>query len=221
MMHRSASHRAVHPESFPRDKATWRRGIRAARRALPQPERDALAAQLVPRVLQVLQQRGLDPVNEAGEARSIAAYFSSPDEPDTSTLLQTLVARGYRVYLPVCEPEYRLSWTRWEPGTALAPSPRAPVTEPVGPRHGTELFDQIELMFIPALAVDAAGMRLGQGGGYYDRFLPGLDGRGTRIAALVYDDEFVEAGSFEVDPHDRPVGLVITPSGHHDLDNGF
>lgn len=221
MTHEHASHRSAHLESAPTDKVSWRRAIRAARRAMGEAERAELADRLSEQVTRALGDRNLPPARPDGSARKVAAYFSSPDEPDTSILLGQLTQRGYEVYLPVCEPRYQMSWTRWDEGTELVPSRVAPVMEPVGERHGAELFDQVELMLIPALAVDSAGMRLGQGGGYYDRFLPRLDGRGTRIAAIVYDDEFVEAGSFHVNSYDRPVGLVITPGARNELDNGF
>lgn len=216
-----ASHRFGHPDPAPTDKASWRRAIRQTRRSLDAAGRQALAEGFRGQVMAALAERKLGAAGTGGAPRRIAAYLSAPDEPDTTLLLRQLVDAGYQVYLPVCEPGRALSWTSWEPGTELAPSRFAPVDEPVGERHGPELFATIELMFIPALAVDSAGMRLGQGGGYYDRFLPLLDGRGTRIAALVHDDEFVEAGSFEVDRHDRPVGLVITPTARHELENGF
>lgn len=218
-MSHEPAHRLVHLEPASTDKASWRREIRAARQGLEAARRAELAEALCERALSALGERTSEDSNPA--PRKVAAYFSSPGEPDTSVLLRRLVRSGFEVYLPVCEPRFQLSWTRWEEDTQLARSAVAPITEPVGERHGPELFADIELMFIPALAVDGAGMRLGQGGGYYDRFLPKLDGYGTRIAALVYDDEFVEAGSFEVDPHDRPVGAVITPSAVHRLDNGF
>lgn len=203
------------------DKARWRSDIRAARRALPADHREELAQALTVQALDALEERLGSGDDAASSPGTLAAYFSAPDEPDTAGLLAALVQLGYEVYLPVCEPQYQLSWTRWEPETELVPSPRAPVLEPVGERHGAELFEQIQLMFIPALAIDAAGLRLGQGGGYYDRFLPQIQGLGTRLAALVYDHEFLPAGSFTVAAHDRPVGLVITPSGRHELNNGF
>lgn len=221
MSHTSAAHRSPHPDPAPSDKVSWRREIRATRRALDPALRAQRAEDLAEQALGALDERLGASADRAGAPAKLAAYFSSPDEPDTAPLLRRLVQLGHQVYLPVCEPEYRLSWTRWEPGTELRPSAIAPVTEPVGERHGAELFAQIPLLFIPALAIDSAGMRLGQGGGYYDRFLPQLAPLGTRLAALVYSDEFVQAGSFAVDPHDRPVGLVITPDARHELDNGF
>jgi 5-formyltetrahydrofolate cyclo-ligase len=66
---------------------------------------------------------------------------------------------------------------------------------------------------VPALAVDGAGTRLGQGGGSYDRALARL-GAGARrlVLAVVHDDE-VLAGPLPREPHDVGVDGALTPSG--------
>ena len=61
---------------------------------------------------------------------------------------------------------------------------------------------------MPALGVDASGMRLGKGAGYYDRALSVTD---APTAAVVYDDNVVNAVPH--DAHDVAVQAVITPSG--------
>jgi 5-formyltetrahydrofolate cyclo-ligase len=80
-----------------------------------------------------------------------------------------------------------------------------------------------EVIFLPALAVDAAGTRLGQGGGYYDRYLAELLTRPKQpmpptqpmLVAIVYDDEFVDATGEPLprESHDIPVHAAITPAG--------
>jgi 5-formyltetrahydrofolate cyclo-ligase len=64
------------------------------------------------------------------------------------------------------------------------------------------------LVLVPALAVDQYGVRLGRGGGYYDRTLP-LAAPGTPLVAVVRDDEVV--ASLPVQPHDVPVSAALTP----------
>jgi 5-formyltetrahydrofolate cyclo-ligase len=60
------------------------------------------------------------------------------------------------------------------------------------------------------MAVDRTGMRIGKGGGCYDRAL-GRVPVGTFVCCLLYDDEVLEQGP--AGPHDRRVGAVATPSG--------
>ncbi|MGP9728250.1 5-formyltetrahydrofolate cyclo-ligase [Arthrobacter sp. MYb224] len=192
-------------------KQARRAAVRAARRKITPNSSALLAEQLAARVLDYLD-------SSTGTVTRVGLYLSMPDEPDTSVLLPRLVQAGIEVYLPVCEPEYQLRWAHWTPEVQLVDSARAPVREPVGERHGARLFDTVHTLFIPALLVDEHGLRLGQGGGYYDRFLPQVADKATRIAALVYADEYVPAGHFPVDAHDRPVDLVITPELVHTID---
>ncbi len=63
-------------------------------------------------------------------------------------------------------------------------------------------------MLAPALAVDGAGRRLGQGGGSYDRALTRTK---APVIAVVFDDELLE--SVPVQAHDRPVNGMLTPLG--------
>ena len=58
--------------------------------------------------------------------------------------------------------------------------------------------------------MDRSGARLGRGGGYYDRALPYVR-PGALMVAVVFDDEFVD--ELPVEPHDRPVTAVVTPTG--------
>ena len=82
--------------------------------------------------------------------------------------------------------------------------------EPSGPRLGPEAVASAGLVLVPALAVDRSGMRLGQGGGSYDRALARVPA-GVPLAVLLYDGELVDDVPSE--PHDRPVTLVVLPSG--------
>jgi 5-formyltetrahydrofolate cyclo-ligase len=63
---------------------------------------------------------------------------------------------------------------------------------------------------VPALLVDRSGMRLGRGGGSFDRAL-GRVAAGVPVVALVYDGEIVERVPRE--PHDRSVTAALTPRG--------
>ena len=72
-----------------------------------------------------------------------------------------------------------------------------------------------DVVLVPALAVDRDGARLGQGGGYYDRFIASLDRLASRpvLLATVYAHELVPAGTFEYDALDRRVDGAVTADG--------
>jgi 5-formyltetrahydrofolate cyclo-ligase len=88
------------------------------------------------------------------------------------------------------------------------------VREPPGPRLGVTAIASAEIVFVPALAVDATGARLGRGGGSYDRALRRV-GAGVPVIALLYAGEIVPAVPTE--PHDHPVTAALTPDGLVDL----
>src|ERR687894_4854 len=80
--------------------------------------------------------------------------------------------------------------------------------QPVGPRLGHTAIAAAEAVVVPALAVDRFGIRLGRGGGYYDRAL--VRARPDAVlVTVVFDDERVDELPREV--HDRPVTAVVTP----------
>ena len=67
---------------------------------------------------------------------------------------------------------------------------------------------QATVILVPALAVDRSGIRLGRGGGYYDRSLP-LRAPGARLIAVVRDDELV--AELPGEPHDVRMTHALTP----------
>jgi 5-formyltetrahydrofolate cyclo-ligase len=146
---------------------------------------------------------------EVRRAATVATYVSIGQEPGTGPLLDLLTAAGRRVILPVLLPDNDLDWAAYSGPTDLAAAGRG-LLEPVGPRLGADAVATADVVLVPALAVDRTGMRLGRGGGSYDRAL-GRVPRGTFICALLYDGELVDRVPH--DDHDRPVTAVVTPSG--------
>jgi 5-formyltetrahydrofolate cyclo-ligase len=110
-----------------------------------------------------------------------------------------------KVLLPALLPGGDLDWVTYE-GT-LQPGPRG-LLEPAGPRLGVDAVRTAQLVIVPALAVDRSGLRLGRGGGSYDRALSRLSDQVT--VALLYDDELID--SVPAEPHDRRVRAAITPA---------
>ncbi|WP_338897757.1 5-formyltetrahydrofolate cyclo-ligase [Streptomyces sp. TG1A-60] len=193
------------PESA---KRTLRRAFLLVRKGLTQDD--------VRRTTAALADRALD-LPELAHARTVAAYVSVGSEPGTLALLDALRARGARVLLPVLLPDNDLDWGAYEGGASLARvehgGGRMALLEPVGDRLGPEAVTTADVVLLPGLAVDARGMRLGRGGGSYDRVLARLERAGAdpALVVLLYDTEVVDRVPEE--PHDRPVHAVVTPSG--------
>ena len=143
-------------------------------------------------------------------AATVAAYVSIGTEPGTGPLLDELRARGRRVILPVVLPDLDLDWAVYDgpeqPGAAPAAGCSSrPVSGSASTRSPPPTWCST-----PGLAVDRTGMRLGQGGGCYDRAL-GRVPVGTFTCTLLYDDELLE--EVPSGAHDRPVTAVATPVG--------
>lgn len=151
---------------------------------------------------------------ELASARTVAAYVSVGREPGTRALLEELRARGVRVLLPVLLPDNDLDWAVHRgPGT-LARASRG-LLEPTGERLGPDAVLTADTVLLPGLAVDRTGLRLGRGGGSYDRVLARLDAAGAApaLVVLLHDGELLDRVPAEA--HDRPVRAAVTPSGVH------
>ncbi|GHE98939.1 5-formyltetrahydrofolate cyclo-ligase [Streptomyces werraensis] len=154
---------------------------------------------------------------ELAGARTVAAYVSVGSEPGTPALLDALRARGVRVLLPALLPDNDLAWGVYRGPDSLLPARhgggRMTLLEPAGERLGPDAVTEADAVLLPGLSVDARGMRLGRGGGSYDRVLARLERARVRpaLVVLLYDWEVVERVPAE--PHDRPVDAVVTPSG--------
>ena len=186
-------------------KPTLRKRLLAVRSGLTADDIEAAGAALACRALEL---------PELARADTVAAYVSVGSEPGTRALRDALRARGVRVLLPVLLPDNDLDWGADEGPDGLVRAGRG-LLEPGGPRLGPEAVTQADAVLLPGLAVDRRGMRLGRGGGSYDRVLARLARAGAdpALVVLLYDGELLDAVPEE--PHDRPVHAAVTPSGAH------
>ncbi|MCW2813841.1 MAG: 5-formyltetrahydrofolate cyclo-ligase [Nocardioides sp.] len=146
---------------------------------------------------------------EVRRAATVAAYVSIGTEPGTSWLLDGLVAAGKRVVLPVLLPDGDLDWAAYEGEAGLVPA-RYGMLEPTSRRLGVDAVGTADAVVVPGLAVSPTGLRLGRGGGSYDRAL-GRVPVGTFTCVVLHDGELDR--DVPVEPHDRAVTAVVTPSG--------
>ena len=163
-------------------------------------------------------------------ASTIAAYVPVGAEPGGSDLPQVLaeaLAPGGRLLLPVLLDDGDLDWARYT--GSLVAGPRG-LREPAGDRLGVDAVRDAGLVIVPALAIDRRGIRLGRGGGSYDRALARLAPSSAPLApsstpsaapwtvALLHDGELIK--DVPAEPHDRAVRAAITPGGGLSLSRG-
>jgi len=136
-------------------------------------------------------------------AKKISCYLAFGNEPDTELFIDWALDQQIEVLAPVSKESGELEWIRFDGETAPG---IFGFHEPVG-----EIVDasDVDLMIVPALAIDQKGNRIGKGKGFYDRYLARLTST-PPLVAVVYDEELLE--SIPAEPHDKPIDAVVTPS---------
>jgi 5-formyltetrahydrofolate cyclo-ligase len=180
-------------------KRALRAELRERRRVKPAAARAADSAALTQNLVDLVS--GLD-------ADYLAAYLSTPDEPDTRDFLNWAAERGTRVLIPVSRADGLLDWAPYDgdaEDTDVLGMP-TPTTELLGPIA----INEVDLILVPAAAVDRTGMRMGWGMGYFDKTLGSMEAC-PPVYAVIFDDELVD--SVPRERHDMPVSGVVTPSG--------
>lgn len=183
-------------------KSERRTALLAERRAVPETVRRAEARELCAHL----------PEAVAGAA-TVCAYWPVGTEPGSPELVDRLAALCETVLLPVActgsgGEHLPLRWGRYGPGRMV--DARFGLREPAGPWLAPDAVAQAGLVLVPALAVDRRGVRLGRGGGFYDRSLP-LCAPGARLVAVVRDCEVVD--ELPGEPHDVLMTHALTPAG--------
>jgi 5-formyltetrahydrofolate cyclo-ligase len=145
-------------------------------------------------------------------AYTVAAYVPLSSEPGFPTLADALAATCKSVLLPVARESadgipLPLQWGVYRPDD-LVDAPYG-LFEPPPPWLKPSALASAQIVFVPALAVDRRGVRLGRGAGFYDRSLPFRD-PAARVIAIVRDDELVD--EIPLETHDVPVTHALTPA---------
>lgn len=210
--------RECHNEFMSQDsKNALRKQFFAQRKAMGDTERHRQSAMLCQHLLNWY--RELPPSDKSGGKVTMTIQFGT--EPDTDPLMKALYDDGVEIWVPISHADRSMSWVRWSPDVAMESSRFGPIKEPVGERFGPEQVADADVVFVPALAADTAGYRLGKGGGYYDRFLEKLSQISDRTPYLVtplFDHELFDAvaQAFPVEEHDLPVQAIVTAAtGFH------
>lgn len=176
------------------EKQQMRKAVRTAERALEQTYRDESAAAICRRVTELPEYRA---------AKTVFAFSGTAREIDTTALLQNILQSGRMLCLPRCEEGFSMDICRvtaWEQLKSGAYG----ILEPVDSCPLLTEAD-IDLVITPCISCDMAGNRLGQGGGYYDRFFERYHG-----AAALLCREKLMAEHIPMEPHDKRFSLIVT-----------
>lgn len=140
------------------------------------------------------------------DAKTVMAYVSVGAEVETGALLEMILSAGKRLALPRCKPDGIMEAPHSSTLDCLRPGlwgiPEHPQDTPSLSKA------DIDLILVPGLLFDAHGDRLGQGGGYYDRFLADFAGMTCGLAFAAQTVLKLAAR-----PHDVPVRALATEEG--------
>lgn len=141
------------------------------------------------------------------QGASIGLYHAATGEAPAGGYARFLYEEGHPIALPWfagrgSPMEFR-AWTDPFADTDLEQGTFG-LVQPVGDAHPV----MPQVLFMPLVGFTEEGARLGQGGGYYDRWL--AEHPGTIAIGLAWDCQLVE--SLPVEPHDMPLAAVVTPT---------
>lgn len=178
-------------------KRALRAELRERRRNMTSSERSGATAKFAEHLAALTQRLN---------ARSVAAYLPTTDEPNVRGFLAWAEKEGIRVLTPVSRDDGLLDWVV---STGDETEGQFGWPEPVGELLGPIAINDVDLIIVPAASVDRTGMRMGWGRGYFDRTLGSME-KCPPVYAVIFDSELVDSVPSEV--HDKRVNGVVTPN---------
>jgi len=180
-------------------KRALRADLRERRQLLSDAQREAAASGIAAQLDALVDEHG---------ARSVSCFLSTTTEPETRSFVRDAVARGIRVLLPITRADGLLDWAVADDIDEISEGLYG-LPEPVGEVLGPIAVNDVDLMIIPAAAIDRAGTRLGWGRGYFDKTIGSME-KCPPVYAVIYDSEVLDSLPREV--HDQPVDGIVTPT---------
>ena len=155
---------------------------------------------------QAIAERGVALIQSFGPTGAIGGYHALRAELDPLPLLTALYAHGFCIALPRTGKNLALSFREWTPGSALEQG-KFGLHEPLE----TQPTIDPPILFIPLVAFDQNGNRLGYGAGYYDAYLRDVRARQrVRAIGVAFDEQ--ELPEIPREPQDEPLDMMLTPS---------
>lgn len=179
-------------------KKALRRDLRQRLRAVAPEELRKAAECLVARLVDRPEWRA---------AGRVMLYAPMPEEPDVWPLAAMALQAGRKLALPrfdAVRGEYKAAQVTDLARDVVRGS--FGIREPAAACPGWPL-NELDFVLVPGLGFDALGRRLGRGKGYYDRLLNLASGTACGVAM-----DWQILPGIPVEPHDRGVDCILTPS---------
>lgn len=178
-----------------KDKQALREAMRGSRRALPKAQQEKAARDAAARLY------GFAPYMKA---KTVMAYIACQGELSLAPVIDDALRSGKTLLLPRCDAPGVITARRVMRLSQMSPGAYGLME----PEAGSEVFppEEIDLILVPGTAFDAGGGRLGQGGGYYDRF---LEKTGALRVGVCH--AFALQKSVPAEAHDARMDYILTP----------
>ncbi len=186
------------------ERTALREMFRAARQALDAPTHHTHGVRLVEHWLALKA-----PITTGA---TVGLYLTRDGEIDSGPLRDALMTRGIDIALPCIDQAARqLSWRRYEGHARLVTGPYG-IPEPDTRSRALAARD-LAVLFVPLVAFDDRGTRLGMGGGYYDRYLGALPAAERPVLIGLAHNVQRSPRSLPRAAWDVPLDAVLTESG--------
>lgn len=180
------------------DKASLRTQMRAKTRALPTEYKVGADKSIAAYLLSLPEYQC---------AKTVFCFVPTAQEPNVAPVLRDALAQGKRLCVPRClEEAGQMALCVIRSLSELSPGAHG-ISEP--PEDAEILMSEdVDFAVIPCVCCTRGGVRLGQGGGYYDRFLAHYD----HAAAMTCREKLL-CEDLPIEVHDKNVSLVVTEAG--------
>lgn len=148
------------------------------------------------------------------EAQTISIYLAFGSELATKHLIEQAWQENKTIVIPKILTHTTMEMVRFEENMALAKNHYG-IDELVSHTQNVISPQLIDLMFLPALACDYHGTRLGYGGGYYDRYLEKCSN--PLKIGLLYHDFYLASTLLPKNDTDIPLNYIVTCKGWHTI----
>ncbi|WP_434776957.1 5-formyltetrahydrofolate cyclo-ligase [Neisseria sp. Ec49-e6-T10] len=180
------------------DKKNIRHSLRAKRKSIGKTERQQIQKQITRQLLPLIKRNS-----------NIAAYMAFGSELDLSDFIRIAQKRGAKIWMPYIEKRQRRLWFSAYQSQAKNKEYAYGIVQFAGKKRRIE---SMQLVLVPLLGVDKTGIRMGQGGGYYDKSLSYCD-RASRPKLIGVGFACQKVASLPKEPWDRALDAFICEEG--------